>query len=102
LFITVIGIPVGLIVGTFYVILAALATIITALVGAYWFQQSRRQAWQPAQLALVALGLFILLQILGMIPFVGWVGKIALAMIAFGAILDNSGLLRRKQMGMRP
>lgn len=97
LFITVIGIPVGLIALTFYVMFLLLANVITALVGAHFLDRWKGYNWRPIRIVLVALGLLVLLKILGFIPFVGWIVKIAAVLIAFGAILDNTGILRRKQ-----
>lgn len=96
LFVTVIGIPVGLIALLFYGLFFALANIITALVGAYWLERRRRYNWRPIQLVFVALGLLIVLKLLGAVPFIGWILKIAVVLIAFGAMLDNTGILRRR------
>jgi cytoskeletal protein CcmA (bactofilin family) len=97
LFATVIGIPVGLIVLLFYGLFFALSNIITASVGAHWINRRKNYNWRPINLIVVALGLLILLKLLGFMPFVGWAVKAAVVMIAFGAILDNSGVLRRRQ-----
>lgn len=95
LFITVVGIPVGMIALLFYVLFFALANIITALVGAHWLDRWRGFNWRPLQLVFVALGLLVVLKLLGAIPFIGWIVKVAAVFIAFGAILDNTGILRR-------
>lgn len=95
LFITVVGIPVGMIALLFYILFFALANIITALVGAHWLDRRRGHNWRPIQLVFVALGLLVLLKLLGSIPFIGWIVKVAAVFIAFGAILDNTGILRR-------
>lgn len=97
LFVTVVGIPVGLIVLLLYGLFFALANIITALVAAHWVERRRKYNWRPVQMMFAALGLLILLKILGFVPFLGWVVKIALIFTAFGAILENTGILRRRQ-----
>lgn len=95
LFITVIGIPIGLIALLFYGLFFALASIITALVGANWIDQRKAYNWRLLQLVFVALGLLVVLKLLTFIPFLGWVIKIAAILIAFGAILDNTRIFRR-------
>lgn len=95
LFITVVGIPVGLIVLLFYGMLFALANIITALVGAHWIDTRRSFNWRPIQIMLVALGLLVILKLLVAIPFLGWIIKVSAVFIAFGAMLEQTGLLRR-------
>lgn len=96
LFITIVGIPVGLIALGFYILFLALANVITALVGAHWVDQTRHYNWSPLKLVFGALGLFVLLKLLGFVPFIGWIVKIAVVCTAFGAILDSSGIFRRK------
>ena len=99
LLVTVVGIPVGLIVLFFYILFLVLAHITTALVGAYWIDRRKSYNWRPIQLVFAALGLLVALKLLGFIPFVGWVVKAAVVFIAFGAILDNTGIFRRRQAG---
>lgn len=98
LFVTVIGIPVGVIALLFYILLLALANVITALVGAHWIDQRKTYNWRPIQLVFVALGLLIVLHALGSIPFLGWIIKIAAVFIAFGALLYNSRMFSRNQV----
>ena len=97
LLVSVVGIPVGLIVLTFYILFLTLANIITALVGAHWIDQRKGYNWRPIQLVLVALGLLVVLKLLGFIPFLGWIAKIVAVFIAFGAIVGNSNIFGRKQ-----
>jgi phage baseplate assembly protein gpV len=97
LFVTVVGIPVGVIALLFYILLLALANIITALVGAHWIDQRKTYNWRPVQLAFVALGLLVVLHVLGSIPFLGWIIKIAAVFIAYGALLYNSRMFRYNQ-----
>ena len=98
LFVTVVGIPVGVIALLFYILLLALANIITALVGAHWIDQRKTYNWRPIQLVFAALGLLIVLHVLGSIPFLGWIIKIAAVFIAFGALLYNSRMFSRNQV----
>lgn len=102
LFITVVGIPVGLIALFFYILFLVLANIITVLVAAHWINGRKNYQWKPIQLVAVSLGLLVLLHIVGSIPFVGWVIQAVLVMMAFGAILDNTGIFRRRQNATPP
>jgi cytoskeletal protein CcmA (bactofilin family) len=95
LFITLVGIPVGVIALVFYGMLFALANIITALVGANWIQARKNYQWRSIQIVGVALGLLVALKIVFAIPFVGWIFHVAIVLIAFGAILENTGIFRR-------
>lgn len=95
--ITVVGIPVGLIALFFYGLFFALANVITALVGAHWINWRKNYNWQPIRLVLVALGLLVALKLLGAIPFLGWIVKLTAVLIAFGAILEHTGVFHRKQ-----
>lgn len=95
LFITLIGIPLGAVVLALYLLLMSLANVLTALVATHWLSQQRGYRWSAWLFLLVALGILVLLKIIGFIPIAGWIVKIAAIFIAFGAILDSSGLLRR-------
>lgn len=95
LFVTLIGIPLGAVILALYFLLMSLANVITALVATHWLAQQKGYRWSAWVFLLVALGILILLKIIGFIPIAGWVVKIAAIFIAFGAILDSSGLLRR-------
>lgn len=95
LFATLIGIPLGAVILALYFLLMSLANVITALVVTHWLAQQRGYQWSAWVFLLVAVGILILLKIIGFIPIAGWIVKVAVIFIAFGAILDSSGLLRR-------
>jgi cytoskeletal protein CcmA (bactofilin family) len=97
LFVTVIGIPIGLIALMFYILLIALANIITVLTGAHWIRQRKDYAWNTIRMALVALGLLVVLKILGSVPFLGWFIKAATVFTAFGAIIYSIRQARASQ-----
>lgn len=97
LFITVIGVPVGLIALFFYLMFFALSGIITALTAAHWVNRRQNYNWKPVKLIFAALGLLILLNIVGMIPFFGWIARALAVMVAFGAILIHAGLFERRE-----
>lgn len=96
LFITLIGIPLGAVILALYFLLMSLANVITALVATHWLAQQRGYRWSPWVFLLAALGILVLLKMIGLIPIAGWVIKIAAIFIAFGALLDSSGILRSR------
>jgi hypothetical protein len=88
-FITVIGIPVGLLLLFGYLILVLLATVITSAVAANWLNNRNSYYWNYWRLVFVAFGIFILLKLVFLTPFVGWLIIILLICMAFGGILLN-------------
>ena len=84
---TLVGIPLGLLMMVFYIALILLASIITSVVLANWFnthytfQTGRwRQIW-------TALAIFILVKIVSLIPVAGWLLMIAAICLAFGLLV---------------
>jgi cytoskeletal protein CcmA (bactofilin family) len=95
-FITVAGVPVGLILLFGYIILALLATIITAAVTANWFNNRREKKWRYWKMVFAAFGIFIVLKSVSLIPFVGFVVTAIMICIAFGSILLQINWKRKK------
>jgi hypothetical protein len=95
-FVTIIGVPVGLLLLFSYIALILLATIITSTVAANWFNNRNKKQWNYWRLVFAAFGIFVLLKLVSAIPFAGWVIMILLVCMAFGGILLNINW-RRKQ-----
>lgn len=89
LLITIIGVPIGLIVMASYVVIVLLATIITSLVFANWYSDRFNYNWGYWKIVMSAMAMFILLKLVSFTPFLGWLIMIAVACIAFGALLRN-------------
>lgn len=87
LFITVIGIPLGLFALFFYMSSLGFAYTLTATVGAYALEQYRRLSWSKGQRILVAIGLLIALKIITWIPFFGFLLAFVAVGTAFGSII---------------
>ena len=96
LLITIIGIPLGLLLIFSYVSLIVLATIITSLVSANWYNNRFQKNWGLWKIVLSAFGMFILLKIVTFTPFFGWLIMFAIACIAFGSILRNVNWRKRQ------
>ena len=88
-FITVIGIPVGVLLLFSFITLILLATVITSIVTANWMNNRNSYSWNYWRLVFVAFGIFILLKLVSLTPFVGWLILILSVCGAFGAILLN-------------
>lgn len=88
-FITVIGLPIGIILLFSYIMLILLATVITSVVAASWLNNPGNLKQKFWRIAFSAPGIFILLKILTFTPFLGWLIMMVLAFISFGSILLN-------------
>jgi len=88
-FVTVIGVPVGLLLVFSYITLILLTTVTISGVAANWINNRYNKKWNFWRLAFAAFGIFILLKLVSLTPVVGWLIMFLLACIAFGAILLN-------------
>jgi hypothetical protein len=86
-FITVIGVPLGLLLLFNYVVLIILATIISSVVAANWYNNRFNYQWTYWQKVFAALGIFVVLKLIFFTPFLGWLLMILIACISFGAVL---------------
>lgn len=97
-FITIIGVPVGLLLLFNYIILILLATVITSLVAAHWINNHFNYKWGYWKLVFAALGIFIVLKLISLMPFMGWFIVLLAICMAFGAILQNINWKRKQQV----
>jgi len=95
LLITIIGVPIGLILMASFVVLVLLATVITSLVIANWYNEKFGHNWNYWKIVLSAMLMFILLKLVSFTPFLGWLIMIVIACIAFGALLRNISWKRK-------
>lgn len=95
LLITVVGIPVGLILMAGYILLLLLATVITSLVFANWYNHRFAQQWTFWQIVAASMAMFVLFKLVTFTPFFGWLVMIIVASIAFGALLKTIDWRRR-------
>lgn len=89
LLITVIGVPIGLLLMAGYIVVVLLATVITSLVIANWYNNRFDYNWGYWKIVSSAMAMFVLFKLVSFTPFLGWLIMIAVACIAFGAILRN-------------
>ena len=69
-FVTVVGVPVGLLLIMGYIVLLLLATVITSVILANWINNIYDKKWNFWRLAFSAFGIFILLKLVSMTPVV--------------------------------
>lgn len=86
-FITLIGVPVGLLLLIAFVIIVLLATVISATVVANRINNFYGKGWNNWHVSFAALGVFILLKLVFMIPFAGWLAMLLIVCMALGSIL---------------
>jgi len=98
-FITIIGIPVGFILTAGYSISMALAGALVATVLAYEVERYLGKNWGKGLMMLAAIGISLLLRLIGYIPMVGGIIMILLISVVFGYLYRNirrEGKLRRQ------
>ena len=100
LLITVIGIPVGLIIMFSYIVILLLATSISSLVVANWYNHRFQRNWTYWQIVFSGLAMFILFKLVTSTPLFGWPIMITIACIAFGSILRNINWIRKPQLAI--
>jgi hypothetical protein len=101
LLITIIGIPIGIIVMLSYITLVLLATVITSLVMANWYNHRFDRRWTYWQIVGAALAMFVLFKLVSLTPFLGWLIMIVIACIAFGAILRNTNWKKERPIAVQ-
>jgi hypothetical protein len=93
--VTIIGVPVGLLLLFSYIALILLATVIISVVAANWINSRYDKNWNFWRLASAAFLLFVLLKLVSLIPFAGWLIMIVLACMVFGSVLLNVNWKKR-------
>ncbi|MBI5794645.1 hypothetical protein HZA87_06245 [Candidatus Uhrbacteria bacterium] len=85
-FLTIIGIPLGLLLMTGYVFSVAFSKPLTAIVLAKWMEGSRGKPLHGVLVFLLSVGILIILKLLIVVPFLGWVLMLVAVCGAFGAV----------------
>ncbi len=87
LFLTIIGIPLGFFGLFVYVFSIIFGSAFAAAVIALWIEQYFKKKWHPALMILLALGVFVALKALWLIPVLGWICRTLLIFTGIGALL---------------
>lgn len=83
--VTLIGLPVAIALLLFYLMSIFFAKILASIVLARWAEMSLKKKWHPAAVYFAALGFYIVLSLLTLIPFIGWVLVFLAIVTAYGA-----------------
>ena len=86
-FVSIIGIPAGMIVGSIYACSIALGHVLVSIVLTYWIRARKDMKWSKGQAMLVSVGFYFLIKIMSLIPVIGWLVSVILMAAAFGMIL---------------
>ncbi|SHF40019.1 hypothetical protein [Pedobacter caeni] len=86
---TLIGLPLGILILTAYIVLILLGSFIASVSAANWMNGITKGDWKFWTLSLVALVIFLIINFLLMLPVVGWIVLGILSCLAFGGILAN-------------
>lgn len=85
--ITVIGIPAGILLLTMYVIIILLSHVFSSIVFACWIKNKYKKQWNNLTTIVISAGIYILLKLILIIPFIGFLATILLIALALGAII---------------
>lgn len=94
LFVLIIGIPLGLFLGGFYIFSLLFGHLITALLIAHFFSKKANKQWNFWTLGILALGIASIIRLLTFIPFLGTLLSFVVIAIAYGLIAYT--LLQKK------
>lgn len=86
--VTIIGLPLAAAIFAVWLLSLLFAKTVASTVFAHWVQMRAKKKWHPALVFLLALGIFIVLKLVGLIPYIGWITCMILTMIGFGAYLQ--------------
>jgi len=87
LFVTAIGLPLGLLLGAFYLFTLVFGATFAAVVFTNWLNNRNNAHWSKFMKLIVSGGAFLILWFLVAIPFVGWFASMVLVAAAFGGLL---------------
>ncbi len=89
LFITLIGIPIGLLTLNIYGLSLLFAFSITSVILAYGFNARYNKNWNKWRIIVAAAIIFLLMKLITLIPFIGWLVMMIIVGLAFGALLSR-------------
>ena len=94
-FVTIIGVPVGLLLIFSYLSIVLHITTITSVVGANWINNRYNKNWDFWRISFTAFAIFILIKFLATAPLLGWFFITLISCTAFGGILSNVNWKRK-------
>jgi cytoskeletal protein CcmA (bactofilin family) len=89
-FVTIVGVPLGLIFLASYLIVFMLATVITSIVAANWLNNVYYGGkWTTTRLVFISFAAFIVIKLFSLTPFVGFPIVVLMVCMVWGSILLN-------------
>lgn len=86
--VTLIGLPLAALTACLFFISILLAKPLTAMVFARWLEVRGGKKWSGIARFAAALGLYVLLKLLMLVPIVGWIAVLAAVCMAYGALMS--------------
>jgi len=87
LFITVIGIPLGMAGLALYGVSMLFGRMLAAIILTYWSDQQSGKGWSPGVMTAIALLLYFGFQVIDLIPVAGWLISALIVLATFGGFL---------------
>ncbi|WP_448104475.1 hypothetical protein [Pedobacter panaciterrae] len=97
---TLLGIPLGLLILIAYLCLVLLVVFISSVSVANWINRLGKWNWGFWAICSFALAVFMILNLLLMVPVLGWVVLVTLSCLAFGSVLLNVNLKATRLKGL--
>lgn len=91
---TLLGIPLALLVLFAYILLVLLCIFISSVSAANWINRLGNRNWGFWLLSILALSIFVVLNLLLMVPVLGWVILGIFSCLSFGSVLMNVTWIR--------
>lgn len=97
LVISIVGIPLSLFVGFFYLFTILFSRTFAAVLIAMYIDSKFDRVLQVGWLALIAFGIFLFAKMLGFLPVLGWAINIIISVAALGALIYSGFILRAQK-----
>ena len=102
-FVILIGIPIGLLLGAFYLFSILIGHLVLALLITHYLNKKNQNSWGIWMLSIVALGIAVVLRLVTFIPFLGTIISLIIIAIAYGLIIlslkKNKSTLKFSEAG---
>jgi cytoskeletal protein CcmA (bactofilin family) len=86
-FITVLGIPVGMVLMTLFIFSLLFGRAVAAMTFAAGLERRRGAQWSTGRLVLVSIGIYAGLKMVSVIPLIGWVAVLLAVLAGYGSLL---------------
>ena len=94
-FVTVLGIPVGMVLMTMFVFSLLFGRVVAAMTFAAGLERRQGAQWSTGRLVLVSIGIYAAIKVVSVIPLIGWVAVLLAVLAGYGSLL--LGLWNRRK-----